>query len=202
MRIVSVQVGRPRSLPGSGGRVLRTAFGKGPVLLPVRATRHGLEGDAQANLKYHGGPDQVALAYCAEHYPRWREELSWPSLPYGGFGENLTVSGADEDAVCIGDAGRCTGGAVFQVSLPRVPCAKISQFWRRDDLLPLVVRSMRIGWYLRVLDEGEVAPGPIELAARPNPEWTIRRAIEAKRARDGAELAALRALPELGARFR
>lgn len=170
------------------------------MLLPVRVTREGLAGDGQADLRYHGGPDQAALAYCAEHYPRWREELDWPALPYGGFGENLTVSGADEDTSCIGDQWRLPGGVVLEITSPRAPCAKIGRYWQRPELLKLVVERMRIGWYLRVLEEGELSPGPIELQARPNPDWTIRRAMAAVGVPE--ELARLRALPRLGARWK
>src|SRR5207253_6200200 len=135
VRIESVQVGLPRN-----AGEMRTAFGKRSVAGPVRAGRTNLEGDEQADRRYHGGPDMAVLAYAADHYPAWRAELSWPELPLGGFGENLSVSGATEETVCIGDVWRA-GSAVFQIASPRKPCHKISDYWGRPDLLERVLLS-------------------------------------------------------------
>jgi MOSC domain-containing protein YiiM len=196
MRLVSVQVGRPQRAGG-----LRTGFGKAPVAGPVHVGRENLDGDGQADRRYHGGPDMAALAYCADHYPAWREELSWPALPLGGFGENLSVEGASEETACIGDVWR-SGTALLQIASPRKPCDKISRFWQRPDLLERVVRSGRFGWYLRVLEEGELQAGAeIALVERPHPEWTVARsfAVGVGRAQDRAaalELAGVAALSE------
>ena len=155
---------------------LRTAFGKQPAPGPVHAGHQGLEGDAQADRRYHGGPEMAALAYSADHYPAWRVELDWPALPLGGFGENLSVSGASEQSVCIGDVWRA-GSAVLQIASPRKPCHKISAYWGRPDLLLLVQQSGRSGWYLRVLEEGGLSAGDaIELVDRPHPQWSVARA--------------------------
>ncbi len=196
MRLASVQVGKPARVG-----VLRTAFGKLPVAGEVRVGRESLEGDGQADRRYHGGPDMAVLAYSADHYPAWREELAWPSLPLGGFGENLSVEGAGEETACIGDVWR-VGTAKMQVSSPRKPCRKISDFWGRPELLALVQRSGRSGWYLRVVEEGALAAGAeIALAERPHPEWTVLRAwqvgIARARDRDAAlELAQVAALSD------
>ena len=125
-------------------------------------------------------------------------------LPHGAFAENLTVEGADEWSVCLGDSWRL-GEAELQVSQPRKPCNNISKFWGRKDLLQRVIDTGRFGWYLRVLREGCIEAGQsIELLARPHPEWTVARAMEARlsRAEDPAAAAALAALPELGEDWR
>ena len=174
MRLAGLQVGRPQRIAG-----MRTAFAKRPVAGPLRVGRTNLEGDGQADRRYHGGEDMAALAYSADHYPLWRAELSWPDLPLGGFGENLSVAGVGEETACIGDLWRI-GSATLRIASPRRPCRKISRFWGRPGLLDQVRRSGRIGWYLRVIEEGLIEPGAeVELLARPHPDWTISRAFSA-----------------------
>jgi MOSC domain-containing protein YiiM len=179
MVLESVQVGLPRTY-GSGARACTTGYGKYPVRGPVRAGRTNLEGDGQADPRWHGGPDMAVLAYPAAHYAAWREELCWPSIPPGAFGENLTVSGTTEDEACLGDVWR-VGSATLQISEPRKPCRNISRFWKRSDLLRRVVRSGRSGFYLRVVAEGTLQVGDeVALLERPYPEWTVARAARAR----------------------
>jgi MOSC domain-containing protein YiiM len=178
MRIVSVQAG----LVVQHGE-MRTAFGKQPIAGPLRVLPEGLDGDAHADRRYHGGPDMALLAYSADHYASWRQELDWPSLPLGGFGENLSVEGADEETAFIGDVWQA-GTAVLQIASPRKPCSKIARFWNRPRLLKLVEKSGRIGWYLRVLQEGVLQAGePASLLERPHPQWSVLRACRAGVAR-------------------
>jgi MOSC domain-containing protein YiiM len=174
-----VQVGLPRRY-GSGARDWTTGYGKEPVRGPVHAGRTNLAGDGQADRRWHGGPEMAVLAYPAAHYAAWGEELCWPSIPHGAFGENLTVSGTTEDEACVGDVWR-VGCATLQISEPRKPCKNISRFWGRDDLLRRVVRSGRSGFYLRVIEEGALQAGDeVVLLDRPHPEWTVARATRAR----------------------
>ena len=190
-------MGRPVERDG-----LRTAFGKQPAPGPVHAGLQGLEGDAQADRRYHGGPEMAALGYSADHYPAWRVELDWPALPLGGFGENLSVSGASEQSVCIGDVWRA-GSAVFQIASPRKPCHKISAYWGRPDLLLLVQQSGRSGWYLRVLEEGSLSAGDaIELVDRPHPQWSVARANLAALQRKSEAARELAEVPALSGRWK
>ena len=153
-----------------------TGFFKTPVAGPVYVSMTNLDGDSQADLVNHGGVDKAVLAYSADHYPKWRSELQLPELPYGGFGENFTISGLSEELVCIGDMFRI-GPVKVQVSQPRQPCWKLARRWRMHELTALVVRNGRTGWYFRVEEEGEVEAGmPVTLVNRPNPEWTVARA--------------------------
>jgi MOSC domain-containing protein YiiM len=197
LRIEGVQVGMPARVAGT-----RTAFGKRPLTGRVRVHYGHLEGDAQADRRYHGGPDMAVLAYGADHYPAWREELHWPDLPLGGFGENLSVSGASEETACIGDVWRA-GSALLQIASPRRPCEKISAYWRRPDLLTRVQGTGRIGWYLRVIEEGWLETGQeIHQVASPHAAFTVRRAFQASRDRGGEEALRVAGVPALSERWR
>lgn len=181
---MSIQVGMPQTLgdPSAHDPELgpwRTGFFKLPVPGPVQATRLGLQGDGQADLINHGGPDKAILAYAADHYPRWRERLDLPEMSGGAFGENLTIAGLDETQVCIGDTWRI-GSAVLQASQPRQPCWKLARRWGLPQLPKLVVQTGRSGWYFRVLEEGTVTAGDdVTLRERRHPAWTIARCSQA-----------------------
>jgi MOSC domain-containing protein YiiM len=179
-RIVSVQVGMPQRLgdptsTDAAESLWFTSIFKSKVDGPVRLDKRNLAGDAQADLRVHGGPDKAVYAYCAEHYPKWRKELGIPEFEFGALGENFTVTGADEDGVCIGDVHEI-GSARLQVSQPRSPCWKLARKWQRSDLPKRLVMTGRSGWYYRVLQEGIVETGnELRLVERPLPDWTIRR---------------------------
>ncbi|HUF36161.1 MAG TPA: MOSC domain-containing protein [Gemmatimonadales bacterium] len=181
MHLVSIQIGRPRTVgtPGAGDPMQRSftsAIWKEPVSGPAWAGTHGLRGDAAANTRVRGGPDQALLMYAAGHYPVWRAEWGRDDVGPGAFGENLTVEGLTEDDACIGDVLEI-GEARFQVSHPRQPCATLARRHQRRNLIALVQGNGRSGWYLRVLGEGSLEAGqPIRLAERCHPEWTVRRA--------------------------
>jgi MOSC domain-containing protein YiiM len=132
-------------------------------------------GNAQADTKNHGTPNQAVLVYAAAHYPCWQAELGRPEIGPGGFGENFTVDGLDETTACVGDV-YAVGNAHIQVTGPRYPCIKISRRWGIPTLTARVAETGRTGWYCRVLNEGWVEPGvPIELVDRPHPTITVAR---------------------------
>ena len=204
--LVSIQVGMPQTRGHDGAtdpmdRPWTSGFHKNPVHGPVRVGRTNLAGDGQADLRVHGGVDKAILAYSAEHYSLWREELGMDDLLHGAFGENFTISGADERTVCIGDVWQA-GDVRLEVSQPRQPCWKLARRWRRPDLPQRVLENGRSGWYFRVLREGAVeAAQPFEIVERPNPRWTIAEVTEVllhrKDDRRGAEeLAEVTALTE------
>ena len=207
-RIVSVNVGMPREHGVEGAanpmdRPWMTGFFKEPVAGPVRLGATNLEGDGQADLRVHGGPDKTVLLYAVAHYPAWREELGF-AMPFGAFGENLTVEGMTEASTCIGDVLEI-GTTRLQVAQPRGPCWKIARRWKIRDLSARVQRSGRTGWYARVLQEGVVQAGDaLILVHRPHPEWTVARANELLHAKQGRdeEAKAFAALPELAAAWR
>jgi MOSC domain-containing protein YiiM len=208
MRLLSIQVGTPRTVgtPGAENRMEReftSAIWKYPVTGPVDAGRLGLAGDAVFDTRHHGGPDQAVLMYAAAHYPRWSQELG-RSLNPGDFGENLTVEGLDEETVCIGDVYE-VGPVRLQVSHPRQPCATLARRHQIPDMITIVRKNGRSGWYLRVLIEGQLDAGlPVHRLDRPNPEWSIRRAARAMltRGRIPAEALELARCPGLSDEWR
>jgi MOSC domain-containing protein YiiM len=173
-----------------------TAFFKLPVTGSQQVGELGIVGDGQADLRFHGGPDKAVLAYSADHFARWQQELPQLSWSGGAFGENLTIACCDESSVCIGDQWQL-GQVRFEVSQPRQPCWKLSRRWRIDDLAKRVTQNGRSGWYVRVLEPGLIEAGQsFELLARPHAEWTITRAQQVMYFEKN-NVAALEALAEL-----
>jgi MOSC domain-containing protein YiiM len=157
MRILSVNVSPVREVT-KGQKTLRTAHFKEPVEGPVHAGPLGLEGDQQADKRHHGGPHQAVYAYSFENHLHWRRELKRPELRAGSFAENLTVEGMPDTDVHIGDVFRI-GSAVMQVTLPRGPCSTLA-FAMGDTSFPkAMLAALRLGFYLRVLEEGVVKAG-------------------------------------------
>jgi MOSC domain-containing protein YiiM len=204
----AVLVGLPRAyMDGPGGhersQVWTSGIAKHPVSGAVRVGTTNLAGDGQADLSVHGGPDKAILGYASAHYPHWARDLG-VELPAGAFGENLLIAGQDEDSVCIGDT-YAIGSAVLQVSQPRQPCWKLASRWGVPTLPALVERSGRGGWYLRVVQAGELEAGDqVELIGRPQPDWTVRRVQVALRAmrRDRAAALAVAGIPALAGDLR
>jgi MOSC domain-containing protein YiiM len=173
MKLVAVSVSFPRFIPwGEGG--IATGIFKQPVAGRVAVRRTNLDGDGQGDLSVHGGPDKAVYAYPFEHYAHWKRELARDEMPFGQFGENFTVEGLLEDAVRIGDAFR-VGTALVQVSQPRAPCFKLGIRMRLPEFPKRFLESGRIGFYLRVLEEGEVGAGDaIEPVSREPDSMTVR----------------------------
>ena len=157
MKIVSVNVGKPRERQWKGSLVT-TAIFKAPVEGPVAVRRLNLEGDEQGDLTVHGGPDKAVYAYPREHYAYWQTQLPDYSFAPGNFGENLTTEGLSEETIHIGDQLQI-GTALFTVTQPRTPCYKLGVRFDREDMTRLFYASRRFGFYLRVLREGVLQAG-------------------------------------------
>ena len=179
-RLLSLQVGQPKDYGFEGAtdpfdKPWRTGFFKEPVGGRLFLSTTGLEGDGVADKRWHGGPEMAVLAYAAEHYGGWLAETGLTSMTPGGFGENLTIDGHSEANVCIGDIYEL-GSARIQVSVPRAPCRHIDRRHRQKGLCDLSRSSGRVGWYCRVLQEGDVGAGDsILLIERPLPQWSVER---------------------------
>ena len=168
MKIISVNVGLPREVVWKAMTVQTSIF-KEPVVGAVTIRELNLAGDQQADLTVHGGPDKAVYAYPVEHYEYWRKQLPDVSFSWGAFGENLTTEGLSEDTVCIGDL-LGAGSAVLQVTQPRMPCYKLQLRFNRDDMVKRFLATGRSGFYLSVIEPGDVARGSrVEILDR-NPD--------------------------------
>lgn len=165
MRVVSVNVGLPRTVTWHG-KAVTTGIFKEPVAGRVAVRQLNLDGDRQADLSVHGGLDKALYAYPAEYYRYWRAVFPDRELPWGQFGENLTVEGLLDATVHIGDRFR-VGSATLVVTQPRLPCYKLGLRFGRADMVRRFLQSGLTGFYLAVLEEGDVAAGdPISPLAR------------------------------------
>jgi MOSC domain-containing protein YiiM len=188
------------------GRVQRfadddsSAIAKTPVDGPRAVTWLGLEGDQQADLSVHGGPDKAIHHYPFDHYSYWRTALG--ALPVlqqaGAFGENISTTGLTEDVACIGDRYRL-GTALVEIAQGRQPCWKQAHRLMSPTTVSLMVTTRRCGWYYRVIEKGVVAPGDVLAHLdRPHPDWTVARVIGLLIAGEGKkDPAAVRALAKL-----
>ena len=140
------------------GREFPTGIFKEPVSGRVRVGRLSVKGDVQADLTVHGGRDKAVYLYPAEHYDYWRTALGGGGLSPGFFGENFTAEGLVEDRVRIGDVLRA-GNAVLQITKPRSPCFKLGSKAGSTHFVRTFLESGRLGYYLRVLEEGETGAG-------------------------------------------
>ena len=157
MKIVSVNVGQPRTVSWKGTQVSTGIF-KSSVEGPIELNHVNLRGDRQADLSVHGGPYKAVYGYPSEHYAYWRHELPQADLPCGAFGENLTTEGLFENSLHIGDRLRI-GSVLLRVTQPRVPCYKLTIRFDRDDMIKRFIRSNTSGFYLAVVEEGQLAAG-------------------------------------------
>jgi MOSC domain-containing protein YiiM len=143
----------------------------------VRVNYLNLAGDEQSDLTVHGGANKAVYAYPSEHYPYWREQLPDFPLPWGAFGENFTTDGLIETDVRIGDHLRI-GSAEFVVTQPRMPCYKLGIRFDRADMVKLFLKSGRSGFYLRVIEEGEVGAGDaITVTARDEDAVSVAEVV-------------------------
>lgn len=194
MRLASLNIGRPRQVNFRGESV-GTGIYKTAVEGPVRVTSRTLEGDAQVDLRFHGGPDKAVYCYPHEHYAFWTAALHRDDLLPGQFGENFTTEGLVETEVCIGDQ-LAIGTALFEVTQPRVPCFKLGIKMGDARFVKHFMEAQKTGFYLRVLQEGTVQAGdPITRTARGREGLTVH-AVNHLHFFDTANEAALRAALE------
>ena len=156
-RLLSVNVGLPRDIEWKG-RTVHTGIWKNPVRGRCRAGRLNLDGDGQGDPDGHGGEQRAAFVYQIESYRYWQEQLKRNDFVHGQFGENFTIEGLPDDVVCIGDRYQI-GGALFEVTQPRVTCYRVGIRMNEPRMPALLTSSGRPGFYFRVLREGEVSAG-------------------------------------------
>ncbi|MDQ3835575.1 MAG: MOSC domain-containing protein [Thermoproteota archaeon] len=194
-KIISLNVGLPQTV-SFNGQAVTTGIFKEPVDGRLRLRRLNLDGDKQADLTVHGGPDKAVYAYPSEHYTYWKKRLPNMKLPWGMFGENFTTLELFEDHVNIGDVFRI-GSSEVVATQPRMPCYKLGVKFGRMDIVRQFMESKLSGIYFRVLKEGYVKSGDeikligrdennvtvkdiVRLVSGGGEEATIRRAIHIK----------------------
>ncbi len=173
MKLISVNVAKPRQVTHLG-RTYMTAIFKKPVAGRVMLRTENLDGDGQGNTELHGGPHMAVYVYAIENYAHWQRELGRSDLGHGMFGENFTVEGMDENDIHIGDMFRI-GDAVVEVTEPRTPCHKLAMRMGSEDFPKMFLASGRVGFYLRVVEEGKVGAGDaIELISADGRAMSVR----------------------------
>jgi MOSC domain-containing protein YiiM len=170
--LVSVHVGRPRTVQGVRASVT-TAIWKHPVEGRVAVRGVNLDGDEQADLSVHGGPDKAVYAYALEEVRLWERELG-RDLGDAAFGQNLSTEGIDVSGAIIGERWR-VGSTLLEVAQPRQPCFKLGLRIGEAGFVKRFAQASRPGAYLRIVEQGDVGAGDsIEILSRPDHGVTTR----------------------------
>jgi ferredoxin-NADP reductase/MOSC domain-containing protein YiiM/ferredoxin len=174
--LISVNVGLPHDIEWQG-KIVRTAVWKRSVTGRVMARRLNLDGDEQGDTAGHGGEHRAVMVYQLDSYRYWEAYLQRHDFEYGQFGENLTVDGLSDDEVCIGDHYRI-GGALFEVTQPRVTCYRVGIRMNNAAMPALLVSHRRPGFYFRVIEEGEIGAGDQIVKVADGPEQITVKEID------------------------
>ena len=195
MHLISVNTAQPRDVEW-GGKIVRTSIFKQPAAGLVQVLAEHLEGDGQADLRHHGGPDKAVYAYPSEHHAYWAAFAPRTKLVPGAFGENLTTAGLLEGDVRLGDYFRM-GSAVLRAMQPRLPCFKLNVRLDDDRMVGLFQRAGRSGIYLQVVETGALQAGDaITLVQRSEHNVTVQQVTD-RYYSPGKDLAAIRAILEV-----
>ena len=158
-KILSINVSLPKEIDFEGQKVTTGIF-KEPIEGRIMLRKLNLDGDKQADLTVHGGPDKAVYAYPIEHYEFWRKVYPDMEMPNGMFGENFTIEGLMESEVSVGDAFEI-GSSKVVATQPRMPCYKLGVKFGRMDVLKKFLASGHSGIHFKVLEEGEVGAGDL-----------------------------------------
>lgn len=176
MKVLAISVGRPRTVQ-SGEKTVLTSIFKKRVSGRVPVRGDNLAGDQQSDLTVHGGHFKAVYAYPSEHYAFWKAQLPGVDLPWGSFGENLTIEGLVEDDIHVGDRLRI-GSAELVVTQPRMPCFKLGIRFDDPQMVKRFLDSRRSGFYMSVVMEGDIGPGDaIDVLQRHEAAVSIREIL-------------------------
>ncbi|MET7616503.1 MOSC domain-containing protein [Streptomyces sp. NPDC005408] len=188
MKLLTVNVGRPKIVEYTDTKGGATGIDKQPAEGAVRVTdpgpkgegASGVAGDAVCDLRHHGGTDQAVYAFAREDLDFWERELGRP-IGNGAFGENLTTSGLDVNGAKIGERWRIGGELVLEVTSGRIPCRTFASWLGESGWVKRFTRQGAPGAYLRVIEPGEIRAGdPIEIVHRPDHEVTVDMVFRAE----------------------
>jgi ferredoxin-NADP reductase/MOSC domain-containing protein YiiM/ferredoxin len=176
-QLLSVNVGQPREIEWRG-KTVYTSVWKQPVQGRRLVRRLNIDGDAQGDLAGHGGEQRAVFVYQMDSYQYWERELNRRDFTFGQFGENFTVEGLADSEVCVGDRYQI-GGALFEVTQPRVTCYRVGIRMDEPRMPALLVEHHRPGFYFRVIEEGEVGAGDEIVKVADGPERLTIAAVDA-----------------------
>jgi ferredoxin-NADP reductase/MOSC domain-containing protein YiiM/ferredoxin len=174
--LISVNVGLPRDIAWDG-KIVHTAVWKRQVAGRIMARRLNLDGDGQGDLAGHGGEHRAVMVYQLDSYRYWEAYLQRNDFEYGQFGENFTVEGLQDSEVCIGDRFRI-GGALFEVTQPRVTCYRLGIRMKNPSMPALLVAHGRPGFYFRVIEQGEIGAGDEIVKIADGPEHVTVQEVD------------------------
>lgn len=177
MKLLSVNVGLPIKVK-FGNEIVTTGIFKKPVDKRTYLNKLNLEGDKQADLTVHGGPDKAVYSYPYEYYDFWKGEFPDISFNWGMFGENLTTEGLFESQVNVGDIFQI-GSSHLVATQPRMPCYKLGVKFGKMDIIKKFLKSEKSGIYFKVIKEGEIGVNDnINLIKKDNNNITIKNIVE------------------------
>ncbi len=173
MKVISLNVSLPKTVEFRGNPVSTGIYNE-PVEGRRKVRTLNIDGDQQADLTVHGGPDKAVYAYPSEHYPYWKEHYPDLTMDWGMFGENFTTEGLLEDQTNIGDEYQI-GSAKFAVTQPRMPCYKLAIKFGAGDIIKKLFTNAKCGIYFKVLEEGDVGAGDeIKLVRKDENNVTVQ----------------------------
>lgn len=187
MKLLSLNVGRPKAVDVVEESKSVTGIDKRPVDGPVRVFApgpkgvgaSGVAGDSVCNLEHHGGDDQAVYAFAREDLDEWERELG-RTLPSGSFGENLTTEGLDVSGALIGERWRIGSEVILEITAGRVPCLTFQRHLGEPGWVKRFTRRGAPGAYLRVIRPGEIRAGdPVEIVHRPGHDITVALSFRA-----------------------
>lgn len=155
MNVISVNLGEKREVKWKGKKYSTGIFKK-PVSQPIFLGKEEVKGDAVIDRKYHGGIDQAVYAYGENHFAYWQELYPMLTISEGFFGENLTLSNLNEEAIHVGDVFKL-GNAVIEATKPRQPCVKLGICFQDEKAIKQFWNTTKSGVYFKVLQNGFVS---------------------------------------------
>jgi MOSC domain-containing protein YiiM len=176
MIVISTNIGEPKTIVWHGKKE-QTGIYKYPVEHPIFLGTEDVENDHVMDRKYHGGVDNACYLYSADNYNFWKKFYPELEMPWGMFGENLTVEGLHENEITVGDIFEI-GEAVVQATQPRQPCYKLGIRFNDPKVVKQFVDSGFPGVYVRVLKNGTVKAGDKMILKEKSNSVSIQKVFE------------------------
>jgi len=176
MKVISTNIGKPTTIEWNGKKV-QTGIYKYEVKESIFLGTEDVKNDNVMDRKHHGGVDKACYLYSANHYNYWKKIYSELEMPWGIFGENLTVEGLHEAEINIGDTFQL-GETVVQATQPRQPCFKLGIRFGNPKMAKMFVDSGFSGVYLRVLKNGKVKTGNEFISVEKKNSLSIQKIFE------------------------